>query len=39
MTRKVLCMLGNSSVAPEHCDPDHIVFSQEECNEQPCGEG
>ncbi|XP_063221793.1 papilin isoform X2 [Bacillus rossius redtenbacheri] len=36
MQRKVLCLMGNSSVDATKCDPNSILFSTEPCNDQPC---
>lgn len=39
MTRKVICMKDNKTVSVSQCDADTIMFSTEECNDQPCEEG
>ncbi|CAL1675129.1 unnamed protein product [Lasius platythorax] len=39
MTRKVICMKDNKTVSVNQCDADTIMFSTEECNDQPCEEG
>ncbi|KAL1512853.1 hypothetical protein ABEB36_002368 [Hypothenemus hampei] len=36
--KKVLCIKGNEVVDVSHCDADKIIFSQEDCNKQPCTE-
>ncbi|KAI5748262.1 hypothetical protein M8J77_023592 [Diaphorina citri] len=38
MERKVLCFLGNKTVAATECDPEKILFASEDCNSKPCGD-
>lgn len=39
MSRKVICMKDNVTVSTSACDPSTIMFSTEDCNDQPCEEG
>jgi len=32
-------MIGNGTVDASHCKPDTLLYSSDECNKQPCGEG
>jgi len=38
-SRKVFCMVGNSTVDATQCKPETLLYSSDECNKQPCGEG
>ncbi|CAH0383119.1 unnamed protein product [Bemisia tabaci] len=38
MSRKVLCFIGNASVATSNCDANKILFTSEQCNNHPCNE-
>uniref|UniRef100_A0A2S2NKI7 Papilin n=1 Tax=Schizaphis graminum TaxID=13262 RepID=A0A2S2NKI7_SCHGA len=37
-SRKVFCMVGNSTVDASQCKPETLLYSSDECNKQPCGE-
>jgi hypothetical protein len=32
-------MVGNSTVETSQCKPETLLYSNDECNKQPCGEG
>jgi len=32
-------MVGNSTVDASQCKPETLLYSSDECNKQPCGEG
>lgn len=38
-SRKVFCMIGNATVDAGQCKPETLLYSSDECNKQPCGEG
>lgn len=38
-SKKVVCIKDYQVVDPSACGSDKIVFSQEDCNTQPCSEG
>ncbi|XP_027848870.1 papilin isoform X1 [Aphis gossypii] len=37
-SRKVFCMVGNSTVDASQCKPETLLYTSDECNKQPCGE-
>jgi hypothetical protein len=32
-------MLGNKTVDTSQCKPETLLYTSDECNKQPCGEG
>lgn len=32
-------MVGNSTVDASQCKPETLLYTSDECNKQPCGEG
>lgn len=32
-------MAGNSTVDASQCKPETLLYTSDECNKQPCGEG
>lgn len=39
MSRKVFCIIGNKTVDTSQCKPETLLYSSEDCNKHPCGEG